>query len=119
MSSNASKMTPVLGKVSTRWLCLHKNSIHVNFGQHGLWIVRNGYVRPVMRRNAGKGDDIENFLVIFLVVIPDNLPILHCEVVLIVFVVWMATDCVEYLVTTPAKNCPEKQKIWIMFLRAN
>ena len=119
MSSNASKMTPVLGKISTCWLRLHKNSIHVNYGQHGLRIIRDGYVRPVMRRNAGKGDDIENFLVIFLVVIPDNLPILHCEVVLIVFVIWMATDCVEYLVTTPAKNCPEKQKIWIMCLRAN
>ena len=56
---------------------------------------------PIARGNDGKGNDIENFFVVFLVVIPDDLPILHCEVVLIVLVIRMAADCVEQLVTTP------------------
>ena len=56
---------------------------------------------PATSGNDGECNDVENFLVVFLVVIPHDFSILHCEVVLVVFVIRMATDCVEYLMTTP------------------
>ena len=56
---------------------------------------------PVPGGNDGKCDDVEDFFVVFLVVIPDNLPILYCQVVLVVFVIRMAPNCVVKLVATP------------------
>ena len=63
---------------------------------------------PVPRGNDGKCDDVEDFFVVFLVVIPDNLPILYCQVVLVVFVIRMAPNCVEKLVATPGIDLKNK-----------
>lgn len=95
MSSNAGKMTPVLWKIPAGGLSFHQYSVYVNFGQHGGRVVRHGQVSPVARGNDGKGDDVEHLFVVFLVVIPDNLPILHSEIVLVVFVIRMTSDCVK------------------------
>ena len=59
---------------------------------------------PVARGNDGKCDDVKEFFVVFLVVIPNNLPIMHCEVVLVMFVIRMASDCIEQLVATPGSK---------------
>lgn len=95
MSSNAGKMTPVLWKISARGLLFHQYSVHINFGQHGRRVVRHCQVSPVARGNDGKGDHVEHFFVVFLVVIPDYLPIQHSEVILVVFVIRMASDRVK------------------------
>ena len=101
MSSNPRKMPPVLREVSAGRLLFDKSSIHINFSQHGGRVIRHSHMSPVARGNDGKGNDVENFFVVFLVVIPDNLPILHCEVVLVVLVIRMASNCVEQFVATP------------------
>lgn len=101
MSSDTGKMAPILRQVTARRFLFHHDSVNINFRKHGCGVIRHCHVCPVARRNGGKGDDIEHFFVVFLVMIPNYLPILHCEVVLVMLVIGMASDCIKYFVLFP------------------